>query len=118
MLSLSGGQPVFPGWNTYRPDGIPPVRIKGCIIKPALPSALAGGLGEGRIGARTPVRPVILAFYFIASNEIIAQDLGLASLRLQQGIQCLFLFGFATAFSALLFPTFQKLLQGFAADLP
>lgn len=40
-------------------------------MKAALSSALVGGLGKGRIGALTPVRPVILALNFIASNEII-----------------------------------------------
>ena len=44
-------------------------------MKPAFPSALAGGLGKGRIGALTPVRPVSLAGYFIASNEIIISHL-------------------------------------------
>ncbi len=44
-------------------------------MKPAFPSALAGGLGKGRIGALTPVRPVSLAGNFIASNEIIIAHL-------------------------------------------
>ena len=44
-------------------------------MKPAFPSALAGGLGKGRIGALTPVRPVSLANNFIASNEIIIAHL-------------------------------------------
>ncbi len=57
--------PMEPTWANQR----------GYIMKPAFPSAIAGGLGKGRIGALTPVRPVSLAGYFIASNEIIIAHL-------------------------------------------
>ena len=46
---------------------------KGLYNKTSLSLRPVGGLGEGRVGARTPVRPVSLAIYFIDGNEIIAQ---------------------------------------------
>jgi hypothetical protein len=92
---------------------------KGLYNQTSPPSALAGGLGEGRIGAGTPVRPVFLALNFIASNEIIAQVKRQTSPRyIISSIFGLFSFGFTTAFLALLFPVLYELLQGFATDLP
>lgn len=67
-----GGENKAPRWIPTR------AYIEKVIIITSSPSASLGGLGEGRVRVRSTCTARFVTGYFIASNEIITQDLDLA----------------------------------------